>query len=205
MSFGSWTKEVAERELTRQSGTVQGMEHFLQVNIFAYSKLALDLMTCHGLQLIGNDPEPVLSALSRFQFCDQTGPPSWIFIRMQSPLSEEKPTTRFGDNRLRGDDFSIGHISRYGTFPLSQYSCLFQPCFGSHGLQLISNDPLPVLCALFCFQFWDRTGPPLLLQVMLNVLGCWLTCQGQAETNVWAGFNSALRPRKPEGSLGRTA
>ena len=43
------------------------------------------------------------------------------------------------------------------------------------------------------------------LQVMLNVLGCQLTYQGQAETNAWAWLSIALRPRKPEGSLGRTA
>ena len=29
--------------------------------------------------------------------------------------------------------------------------------------------------------------------------------EGQAETNAEAWFNIALRPRKPEGSLGRTA
>ena len=40
---------------------------------------------------------------------------------------------------------------------------------------------------------------------MLNVLGCRLTYWGQAETNAEAWFNIALRPRKPEGSLGRTA
>ena len=177
MSFGSGTKEVAEWESMRQSGAVQGMEHFLQVNIFSYSNLALDLMTCQGLQLTGNDPEPVLCALSRFQFCDRTGPPSWIFIRMRSPLSEEKLTTRFGDNQLREDDSSqLGTFQGTKHFLRVNISCLFQPCFGSHDLQLISNDPGPVLCALSCFQFWDRTGPPLLLQVMLNVLGCWLTC-----------------------------
>ena len=42
-------------------------------------------------------------------------------------------------------------------------------------------------------------------EVMLNVLGCRLTYQGQAETNAEAWFNKSLRPRKPEGSLGRTA
>ena len=41
--------------------------------------------------------------------------------------------------------------------------------------------------------------------VLLNVLGCRLTYYGQAETNAEAWFNIALRPRKPEGSLGRTA
>ena len=41
--------------------------------------------------------------------------------------------------------------------------------------------------------------------VLLNVLGCRLTYQGQGETNAEAWFNIALRPRKPEGSLGRTA
>ena len=41
-------------------------------------------------------------------------------------------------------------------------------------------------------------------QVMLNVLRCQLTYKGQAVTNAEAWFNFALRPRKPEGSLGRT-
>ena len=41
--------------------------------------------------------------------------------------------------------------------------------------------------------------------MLLNVLGCQLTYQGQAETNAEACFNIALRPRKPEGSLGRTS
>ena len=45
---------------------------------------------------------------------------------------------------------------------------------------------------------------------LLHVLGCRLTLiksdiYGQAETNAEAWFNIALRPRKPEGSLGRTA
>ena len=42
-------------------------------------------------------------------------------------------------------------------------------------------------------------------EVMLNVLRCQLTYLGQAETNAEARFNKSLRPRKPEGSLGRTA
>ena len=41
--------------------------------------------------------------------------------------------------------------------------------------------------------------------VLLNVLGRRLAYQGQAETNAEAWFNKSLRPRKPEGSLGRTA
>ena len=41
--------------------------------------------------------------------------------------------------------------------------------------------------------------------MLLNVLRCQLTYQGQAETNAEEWFNIALRPRKPEGSLGRTA
>ena len=41
--------------------------------------------------------------------------------------------------------------------------------------------------------------------MLLNVLGCWLTYLGQAETNAEAWFNVALCPQKPEGSLGRTA
>ena len=42
-------------------------------------------------------------------------------------------------------------------------------------------------------------------EVMLNVLRCQLTYQGQVVTNAEARFNNSLRPRKPEGSLGRTA
>ena len=42
-------------------------------------------------------------------------------------------------------------------------------------------------------------------EVMLNVLRCQLTYLGQAVTNAEACFNIALRPRRPEGSLGRTA
>ena len=41
--------------------------------------------------------------------------------------------------------------------------------------------------------------------VLLNVLRCQLTYQGQAETNAEAWFSIALRPRKPEGPSGRTA
>ena len=48
-------------------------------------------------------------------------------------------------------------------------------------------------------------APIYFLQVMLNVLGCRLTYEGQAETNAWAWFNIALRPWKPWGSLGWTA
>ena len=51
---------------------------------------------------------------------------------------------------------------------------------------------------------WTMSGD-ILLQVLLSVLGCRLTYQGQAETSALAWFNIALRPRKPEGSLGRTA
>ena len=40
---------------------------------------------------------------------------------------------------------------------------------------------------------------------MLNVLRCQLTYQGQSVINAEARFNNSLRPRKPEGSLGRTA
>ena len=41
-------------------------------------------------------------------------------------------------------------------------------------------------------------------ELMLNVLGCQLTYKGQVVTNAEAWFNKS-RPRKPEGSLGRTA
>ena len=41
--------------------------------------------------------------------------------------------------------------------------------------------------------------------MLLNVIGCRLIYQGQAETYAEARFNIALRPRQPEGSLGRTA
>ena len=42
-------------------------------------------------------------------------------------------------------------------------------------------------------------------ELMLNVLRCQLTYLGQVVTNAEARFNKSLRPRKPEGSLGRTA
>ena len=42
-------------------------------------------------------------------------------------------------------------------------------------------------------------------ELMLNVLRCQLTYQGQVVTNAEARFNKSLRPRKPEGSLARTA
>ena len=42
-------------------------------------------------------------------------------------------------------------------------------------------------------------------EVMLNVLRCQLTYYGQVVTNAEARFNIALRPRKPEGSLGQPA
>ena len=41
--------------------------------------------------------------------------------------------------------------------------------------------------------------------MLLNVLRCQLTYYGQAETYAEAWFSIALRPRKPDGSLGRTA
>ena len=41
--------------------------------------------------------------------------------------------------------------------------------------------------------------------MLLNVLRCQLTYWGQAETSAEALFNIALRPWKPEGSLGWTA
>ena len=40
-------------------------------------------------------------------------------------------------------------------------------------------------------------------EVMLNVLRCQLTYEGQAVTNAEAWFSIALRPRKPEGSFGQ--
>ena len=41
--------------------------------------------------------------------------------------------------------------------------------------------------------------------MLLNVLRCQVTYQGQVVTNAEARFSKSLRPRKPEGSLGRTA
>ena len=41
--------------------------------------------------------------------------------------------------------------------------------------------------------------------MLINVLRCGLTYQGQAKTNAEAWVNIALRPRKPEGLLGLTA
>ena len=47
--------------------------------------------------------------------------------------------------------------------------------------------------------------PPDDDEVMLNVLRCQLTYSRLVVTNAEAWFNNSLRPRKPEGSLGRTA
>ena len=65
--------------------------------------------------------------------------------------------------------------------------------------QIYLQNMLEMYCKLKIFFF--------LLQwvVLLNVLRCQLTYEGQAETNAEAWFNIALRPRKPEGSLGQTA
>ena len=40
---------------------------------------------------------------------------------------------------------------------------------------------------------------------MLNVLRCRFDILGTSWNNAEARFNKSLRPRKPEGSLGRTA
>ena len=42
-------------------------------------------------------------------------------------------------------------------------------------------------------------------ELLLSVLRCQLTYLGQVVTNAEARFNNSLRPRKPGGSLGRTA
>ena len=42
-------------------------------------------------------------------------------------------------------------------------------------------------------------------ELMLNVLRCHLTYKGQVVTNAEARFSNSLHPRKPLGSLGRTA
>ena len=42
-------------------------------------------------------------------------------------------------------------------------------------------------------------------EVLLNVLRCQLTYNGQVVTNAEVRFSKSVRPRKPEGSLGRTA
>ena len=42
-------------------------------------------------------------------------------------------------------------------------------------------------------------------EALLSVLRCQLTYQGQVVTNAEARFSNSLRPRKPEGSLRRTA
>ena len=51
----------------------------------------------------------------------------------------------------------------------------------------------------------SHTAPDDDDELMLNVLRCHLTYYGQVVTNAEARFNNSLRPRKPEGSLGRTA
>ena len=57
----------------------------------------------------------------------------------------------------------------------------------------------------YAFWWFQNPFPCQVRSCCLNVLGCRLTYEGQAETNAWAWLNKSLRPRKPEGSLGRTA
>ena len=57
----------------------------------------------------------------------------------------------------------------------------------------------------FCSRTSQLVGALIQAVVLLNVLGCRLTYYGQVETNAEAWFSIALCPRKPEGSLGRTA
>ena len=59
---------------------------------------------------------------------------------------------------------------------------------------------LIIVAVYRCHQFSDDDD-----ELMLNVLRCQLTYQGQDVTNAEPRFNNSLRPRKREGSLGRTA
>ena len=65
-------------------------------------------------------------------------------------------------------------------------------------------------CLVFCSVLLSSSVSSLFVRqfssvVLLNVLGCRLTYYGQVVTNAEARFNNSLRPRIPEGSLGRTA
>ena len=62
-------------------------------------------------------------------------------------------------------------------------------------------------CLYGLFLVEDKKGAQQVgsVRLLLNVLRWQLTYQGQAETNAEAWFSIALRPRKSEGSLGRTA
>ena len=59
----------------------------------------------HGNQKARQDGQPRTATSTLTQLLNYvTGPPpSWTFLRMRGPLSEEKPTTRLGDNQLKED------------------------------------------------------------------------------------------------------
>ena len=81
---------------------------------------------------------------------------------------------------------------------------------GGWGGQLAGEDALVFLSGTTT-KTWDSYSKSHLaqredvLQVMLHVLRCPLTYEGQAESSALAWFSVALHPRKPEGSLGWTA
>ena len=78
--------------------------------------------------------------------------------------------------------------------------------FPDFSVSLGAGDLLPVLDIgwrhpAMSYNWYRDDGD----EVLLNVLRCQLTYKGQVVTNAEARFNKSLRPRKPEGSLGRTA
>ena len=87
---------------------------------------------------------------------------------------------------------------------------LRKSCYGLQPLCLVVFHSVFCFCSwLFCIRWRCRPREDFLLvddddEVMLNVLRCQLTYQGQVVTNAEARFNNSLRPQKPEGSLGRT-
>ena len=61
------------------------------------------------------------------------------------------------------------------------------------------------MCALFSLENSRAAVAVKGLTVQFSCVAIRLTYWGQAETSAEAWFSIALRPRKPEGSLGRTA
>ena len=126
------------------------------------------------------------------------------FQVLRAKIQDQKP---FGDKGISQQEQYLDSL----FFSLSFF--LFLPPFLN--IFLCMAQSFYVLCSQ-CGVF-SQSGPRLTWadnrtiteqdsnEMMLNVLRCQLTYQGQVVTNAEALFNNSLRPWKPEGLLGRTA
>ena len=94
-------------------------------------------------------------------------------------------------------------IHRTLTWTTGSLTCVCNLSFCRHDAWVTLVNSLTQRTVLLPFQSTFHTT--CTGEVLLYVLRCQLTYHGQAVTNAEARFNNSLRPRKPEGSLGRTA